>query len=153
MVFKGTGAGAPTAVREASGNGGGVTAAVSAPTTGAGSIVIDLSAPLPTHTGDVRKLTLRQPKFADYIEIGDIDLVVAKGVQEDGQQPEGMEVKTDYHALMRWATRLTDLDRIVLGNLAPGDAGNLMRAVRMAVAPFQRGNSPSAPTSSSSSSA
>lgn len=104
-------------------------------------ITIDLTKPLNTHKGETRRIFLRSPTLADYIELGDIDVVFAKGVDESGKQPEGMEVRTNYDAIMRWAVRLSDLDRVILGALNPQDAGVLVGAVRKAVVPFSKGNS------------
>jgi hypothetical protein len=109
--------------------------------------VVELSRPLATHKGEVRKIVLRQPHLSDYIEIGDIDCVAAAGVDESTGQPRSMEVKTNREALISWAVRLSGLDRTILGTLAPEDSGALIQAVRIAILPFSRGNSPSGPTS------
>jgi len=95
------------------------------------------------------EIALRQPVLTDYIEIGDIDTFVASGIDAAGQ-PTGMEAKTSHQALMAYAVRLSGHDTHVLGRLHPGDAGNLIRAVRLLVLPFSRGNSSSGSTSSSS---
>lgn len=112
-------------------------------------VTVRLAAPLKTHRGDVMEIALRQPVLTDYIEIGDIDTFVASGVDAAGQ-PTGMEAKTSHQALMAYAVRLSGHDTHVLGRLHPGDAGNLIRAVRLMVLPFSRGNSSSGSMSSSS---
>lgn len=108
--------------------------------------VVPLSKSITTHKGSVSELVVRAPTFTDYISIGDIDTPVASGVGPDGR-PTQLEVRTNHEAIMRWASALTGHDRIVLSQLAPADAGELIRAVRVAIAPFAQGNSPAAPTS------
>ena len=125
--------------------------AVSAPTEASapagGGASVRLSRPIATHNGDIAEITLREPTFADYIEIGDVDIASGTGVDEVTGQVAGFEVRTNYRALEAWASRLSGLDRVVLGQLTAADAGKLMRAVKMAVAPFTRGNSSTEPTS------
>lgn len=104
-----------------------------------GNPPIKLSQSITTHAGPVRELTLRQPTFTDYIAIGDIDTPVLSNFDDNGR-PTMMEAKTNHDAMMRWAVALTGLDKIVLSHLTPADAGQLMRRVRLAVAPFQKGN-------------
>lgn len=108
--------------------------------------VVRLTRPIATHKGDVAEIRLKQPTFADFIELGDIDTVVAIGVDDASGQPQGLEVKTNHKALERWAVRLTGLDTVVLNLLAPADAGALMREVRLALKPFSQGNSQTGPT-------
>jgi hypothetical protein len=112
----------------------------------AAGAVVHLSRPIATHKGDVAEIRLKQPTFADFIELGDIDTVVAIGVDDATGQPLGLEVKTNHKALERWAVRLTGHDAVVLNLLAPSDAGALMREVRMALKPFSQGNSQTGPT-------
>lgn len=107
---------------------------------------IPLSKTIQTHQGPKSELVLRAPTFTDYIELGDIDTAVALSLAADGK-PEQLEVRTNHEAIMRWASALTGHDRVVLSQLAPRDAGALIRAVRLAIAPFTQGNSPAAPTS------
>lgn len=116
-------------------------------------MTVTLSRPLNTHKGAVSVIPVRAPTFLDYIDIGDIDTVIAHNIDEVTEKPDALEVKTNHAAILRWAVALTGIDRIVLSSLPPVDAGSLMRAVRQAVAPFSQGNSSRAPTSSSSTSA
>jgi len=121
---------------------GSVSSAVSATLDEASTI--QLSRAIPTHQGDVRTLTVRPPTLTDYIANGDIDVPVAMNF-ENGVATT-LRVQTNHDALVRWAAALTGHDRVVLGNLGAADAGRLFEAVRTAVLPFTRGNSPSAPT-------
>lgn len=142
---------AAAVLRQAAGNGNpepSATAVGAAPASAAGSTVIPLSKPIATHKGTVSEIVIRPPTFTDYIQIGDIDTPVISGKADgDPGQDVSVVVRTNYAAIMRWASALTGLDQIVLSQLAPHDAGLLMRHVRLALAPFQQGNSPAAPTS------
>ena len=137
-----------TVLRQAAGNGNVApapepTAAASAT---AGSVTLPLTRPIVTHQGPKSEIVIRAPTFTDYIANGDIDTPVASGVGPDGR-PTTLEVRTNHEAIMKWASALTGLDRLVLSQLAPGDAGEMLKHVRMAIQPFSQGNSPAAPTS------
>ncbi len=108
---------------------------------------IKLSRAINTHKGLVSELSLRAPTMSDYIANGDIDTVVATGIAPGVAVPTALETKVNYEGLMKWAVSLSGLDRLVLDQLSPEDAGHLFRQVRIAVAPFAQGNSPAAPTS------
>jgi len=122
--------------------------AISTPATSPADAIatVRLSRPLKTHRGDVVELALRQPTLTDYIEVGDIDTFTATGLDGNGQ-PTGMEARTSHANLMAYAVRLSGIDAHILGTLPPADAGNVIRAVRLMVLPFSRGNSLSGSTS------
>jgi len=135
---------AAAVLRQAASNGNVEQASAAAPVDD-GSITIPLSKPIQSHQGPKTVLVIRQPTFTDYIANGDIDTAVASGMGADGK-PTSLEVRTNHEAIMRWAATLTGFDRLVLSQLAPGDAGEMIRHVRQAILPFSQGNSPAAPT-------
>ncbi len=106
----------------------------------AGGTTIALSKPITTHTGVVRELVLRAATFTDYIENGDIDMVIAGGFGPDNK-PTELRTVTNFDGLMKWAVALTGYDRLVLSQLAPSDAGKMMRNLRLQLQAFQQGNS------------
>ncbi len=112
---------------------------VTSETPSVGINTIELTKPITSHKGQLRELTLRPPTFADYIEIGDVDAVVASLGADN--RPSEMRAVTNHDAMLKWAVALTGHDRVVLSHLTPGDAGELMRRVRLALAPFAQGNS------------
>jgi len=135
---------AAAVLRQAASNGNPEPSPAAAPA--ANGITIPLTKPISTHRGTVSEIVMRSPTFTDYIANGDIDTPVASGVGVDGK-PTSLEVRTNHEAIMRWASTLTGLDRLVLSQLAPGDAGELIQHVRRAILPFSQGNSPATPTS------
>lgn len=101
--------------------------------------VVNLETPLKSHAGEMRQIHLKPATFADYIDIGDVDSWVADSVNEAGQATN-LRVETNYAAIMRWATRLSDIDQHILGTLKPRDAYRLMLAIKRIVAVFTKGN-------------
>lgn len=73
-----------------------------------------LREPIKTHKGMTYELVLRQPRAADYIEIGRLPFDVR------GENADRRAV-IDFKLLGQWASRLTGHDEIVLGTLAAND--------------------------------
>lgn len=104
-------------------------------------IEIALLRPLVTHAGDLRKLTLRVPTFGDFVDLGEVTRMFAVPSETDPEQMGQVELKVDRAAVMRWASRLSGHDRVVLGQLAPADAQKLMSAIVQVVGLFTKAGS------------
>lgn len=112
---------------------------------------IELTAPLLGHHGAIGVLELKEPTFGDYLDCGPLVRNIAMDPQGEGKMK--VEVVDDTEALAQWAQRLTGQPQAILRTLRPRDAFALRREISRIVAEFELGNLPSAPTSSSSSSA
>ncbi|MDQ8700219.1 hypothetical protein [Hyphomicrobium sp. LHD-15] len=111
--------------------------AISTPANVSACATVPLSRPLKTHQGDVREIVLRKPQFGEFIEIGPVENLVFSNADGEARQ---MESKIDLQRLMRWASRLSNIDQIVLSTLDPIDGYNLSKAVVEAVNVFVVGN-------------
>ncbi len=108
-------------------------------------VVIELSRPLPTHHGDVKKIILRKPNYGEFIELGQVENL--RFTQATENSPKVMESVIDFERLMRWAVRLSNIDRIILETLDPIDGYKLSKAVIEITNTFVMGNSSSAESS------
>lgn len=111
---------------------------------------VPLSKPLSTHQGDTTQIILRKPNFGEFIEIGPVENLVYSNNDADNRQ---MESRIDFEKLMRWACKLSGLDRIILSSLDPIDGYALSKAVVEIVNVFVVGNLKPPQTNSSSSAA
>lgn len=113
---------------------------------------VTLKAPIEGQAGTIRQIALRAPRLADYLDCGEIMKLSASGAIGADGKPETLNLEVDRWAVMRWLERLSGHNAHELGQLSMGDYRSLEREVRTLVDTDQ-GNSPSGPTSSSSSSA
>jgi hypothetical protein len=111
---------------------------------------VPLSKPLSTHQGDTTQIILRKPNFGEFIEIGQIENLVY--TNSDGGTRQ-MHSDIDFERLMRWACKLSGLDRIILSSLDAQDGYALSKAVVEIVNVFVVGGLQKPQTNSSSSAA
>ncbi len=111
---------------------------------------VQLSRPLTTHRGDVSEIALRKPNFGDFIDLGQVENLRFSQSEDGAKQQESV---IDFERLMRWAVRLSGIDRVILSTLDPIDAYELSKAVIQIANVFILGNLQSVQTSSSSSAA
>lgn len=81
---------------------------------GGDPMVLKLTRPIKTHHGDQRELRLREPNAGDYIAIGRVPWEV----RGDGEDRRAM---VDFKIAGQWASRLTNLDDILIGQLSAPD--------------------------------
>jgi hypothetical protein len=115
------------------------------------AVRIELKRPLAGHQGTISVIELKEPTLGDYIDCGPTVRRVAHDPRVAGELR--VEIVEDTAALMSWATRLSGQPEAVLRTLSPADGRAVLSEVGRLVAEFDQGNSPSAPTSSSSSTA
>jgi len=116
------------------------------------AVRIELARPLIGHQGNISVIELKEPNLGDYIDCGPL----LKRIAHDNRATGGelrIEVVEDQARLMAWTVRLSGLPEALLRTLGPKDARAVLTEVARLVEEFDAGNSRSAPTSSSSSSA
>jgi hypothetical protein len=116
------------------------------------AVRVELGVPLSGTRGAIGTIEIREPSFGDYLDCGPLTRNIAMRPSEDASDMR-VEVVEDHNALMRWMVRLTGQPEAVLRQMRPRDAFAVRREIARIVAEFDLGNSPSAPTNSSSSSA
>ena len=85
---------------------------------------INLSRPLPTHKGEVKQLTLREPTARDFMDINKlpvrfrIDAVTAS-----------REVYVDYDTLFQWTAKLSDVGVDILATLGKRDVQRVVEVM------------------------
>jgi hypothetical protein len=77
-------------------------------------MLIKLTQPIRSHQGTLYELRLREPRAADYIEVGKVPFDV-RG------DDDNRRATVDFKAASQWAARLTDLDEILVGQLSSRD--------------------------------
>lgn len=113
---------------------------------------IALKKPIEGQHGSVRQISLRDADFGDYLDCGELYTVAATGAIGSDGKPEALQLTLNAGALMRWIERLSGLNQLELRQLSMPDFRAIEHHVRLIVGNGE-GNSPSEPTSSSSSSA
>ena len=113
---------------------------------------ITLSRPITVHGSEGNnqpsQLSIRPANLSDYIEIGDIDSAIVTEINADGT-PKSMEFKPKLDVMMLWMERLTGQSRVILDQISPGDAVQVINEVRKRVSVFTSGNSTSRPDQTS----
>ena len=75
---------------------------------------VELSKPIQSHKGQMRTVVIREPNAGDYIEIGRFPFDI-RGEGEDRR------ANIDFTLAGKWVARLTDLDDILIKQLASRD--------------------------------
>lgn len=113
------------------------------------AVRIELARPVSGHRGAIGEVALKVPTFGDYIDCGPVQRNIAIDPTASAGAMK-IEVVDDSAAMMRWMVRLSGLPEAVLRTLGPRDAFAVRREILAMVREFEQGNSPDAPTSSSS---
>jgi hypothetical protein len=110
---------------------------------------IELSRPIDSHDGPRASIDVAEPTFGDWIDCGPLFRRIAEVEEATGKVR--VEVIDRPEALMAWIRRLTGLHDAEVRQMTPRDSQALRSVVMDAANEFdQAGNSPPAPTSSSS---
>lgn len=113
---------------------------------------VTLTKPIEGQAGTIRQIRLRDADFGDYLDCGELYEVAASGAIGADGKPESLQLTLNSAALLRWIERLSGHNQLELRQLSMPDFRAIERHVRLIVGNGE-GNSPSGPTSSSSSSA
>lgn len=104
-------------------------------------INIKLTRPIEHHRGTHEIITVRVPRFGDWIEAGDPYTQRALEPQADaGFQPRALEIKLDEKAVGLWFQHLTGLAAPILAQLSYEDARRIFAVMKPMLRDIDAGN-------------